>query len=101
MLQNAEHRLESARDSSVDIESGYGMYGRGSNSSRVRNFSLMHSVQTGSEAHPVFFTGGTSDFSVVVKRPVGEAGHYHLVPRLKMMELYLHYAICLHALVFN
>jgi hypothetical protein len=53
----------------------------------VQDFSLPHSVQTGSGAHPISY-------------PMGEAD-LHLVPRSRMVELYLHSPICLHGIVLN
>jgi hypothetical protein len=42
----------------------------------VQNFSLLHSVQTGSEAHPAPYTMGTGGlFSLGVKRPGREVDH--------------------------
>jgi hypothetical protein len=39
--------------------------------------------------------------SLGVKRPLREADHVHLVPRLRMVELYLHFPIRLHGAVLN
>jgi hypothetical protein len=41
------------------------------------NFSLHHSVQTDSGAHPAFYPMGTRDSSPGVKRPGREADHWH------------------------
>jgi hypothetical protein len=41
-----------SRNSSVGIATGYGLDGRVHFPSGTRDFSLLHSVQTGSEAHP-------------------------------------------------
>jgi hypothetical protein len=49
-----------SRDSSVRIATGYGLDGRGSIFGR-RDFSLYHSVQTGSGAHPASYPMGTTD----------------------------------------
>jgi hypothetical protein len=65
-------------DSSVGIALGYGLDDRGS---RVRfpagagNFSLHHSVQNGSGAHPASYPMGTSALSLGVKRAGREADH--------------------------
>jgi hypothetical protein len=40
-----------------------------------QNFSLLHSVQTGSGANPAFYPMRTGSFSVRVKRPGCEANH--------------------------
>jgi hypothetical protein len=56
------HKIEKSRNSSVCIALGYGLDDRGS---RVRfpagagNFSLHHSVQNGSGAHPASYPMGT------------------------------------------
>jgi hypothetical protein len=39
----------------------------------VRHFSLLHSFQTGSGAHPAYYPTGTGRFSLAVKRPGREA----------------------------
>jgi hypothetical protein len=43
------------RDRSVGIATDCGLDGRGSIPQRGNKFSLLHSVQTGTEAHPVPF----------------------------------------------
>jgi hypothetical protein len=40
-------------------------------------------------------------FSRLVDRPLREADHSHLVPRSRMLELYLKFLIRLHGVVFN
>jgi hypothetical protein len=53
----------------------------------ARDFSLFHNAQTGSGAHPASYvmdTGGKGG------RDVKLTTHLHLVPRLRMVELYLH-----------
>jgi hypothetical protein len=57
------------------IAKGYGLDGRGSIPSRGKNCSLLHRVQTGSEAHSASYKMGTGGFSPVVKRPGHEANH--------------------------
>jgi hypothetical protein len=47
------HRSHWSRDSSVGIATGYGLDGPGF------DFSLLHSVQTGSGAHPASYPIGT------------------------------------------
>jgi hypothetical protein len=67
-----------SRDSSVGIALGYGLDDRGS---RVRfsegagNFSLHHSVQNASGAHPASYPMGTRGSFPGVKRPRREADH--------------------------
>jgi hypothetical protein len=48
---------------------------RGSIPGRVKIFFLLHSLQTGSGAHPVSFQIGTGDLSPMVNRPGREADH--------------------------
>jgi hypothetical protein len=59
-----------SRDSSVGIATGYGLNGRSSITSRDNIFSLLHSVQTGSRAHPASYLIGNG-----VKQPGLEADH--------------------------
>jgi hypothetical protein len=68
----------------------------------ARDFSLLHSVQTGSGNHPTSYPMGAGTPSLGVKRPGCEADHY-LLPmlRLKMVELYRHSSIYLHGIVLN
>jgi hypothetical protein len=47
--------------SSVGIAIGYGLGGMGSISVRSKKFSLLHSVQTGSGAHPTSYPMGTGN----------------------------------------
>jgi hypothetical protein len=58
-------------------------------------FSLLHSIQTDSEAHPVSYQIGTR---YQRSYPQGESGegmkltlHIYLVPWLGVVELYLHF----------
>jgi hypothetical protein len=45
-----------SRDSSVGVATGYGLDGWGSIPGTGRDFPLLHSVQTGSGAHPASYT---------------------------------------------
>jgi hypothetical protein len=65
----------------------------------ARDFSLLHNVHTDRGAHSASYTMGTGCCFQGVKRPGREADH--LVPRLRMMELYLHSPICLHGIVVS
>jgi hypothetical protein len=59
---NEELLLDKSRDSSVGIALGYGLDDRGSGvrfPARTWNFSLNHSVQNGSGAHPASYPMGT------------------------------------------
>jgi hypothetical protein len=87
-----------SRDSSVGIATGYRLDGRGSIPGGAENFSLLYNVQTGSEAHPASYPLGTGTVSKGVKRPGGVKliNHLHLLPRSRMVELYLHSSILLN-----
>jgi hypothetical protein len=70
----------------------------------TRNFSLLHSVQSGSEAHLDYdpmdgyrepFLGGWGGWGVMLTTSL------HLVPRSRMVEQYLHFTIRLHGMVLN
>jgi hypothetical protein len=64
-----------SRDSSVGIATGYGQACRRIGvpiSAGTRDFSLLHSAQTDSGAHPASYPEGTGDCF-----PGGEAGHSH------------------------
>jgi hypothetical protein len=63
----------------------------------ARDFSFLHNVQTGSGAHWSSYTMGTGDFPRGVKLTT----HLHLVPRLRMVELFLCSPICFHGMVLN
>jgi hypothetical protein len=68
----------------------------------ARDSSLLHSFQTRSGAHsdsnPM---GSWVSFPGYSCRNVKLTTHLHLMPRSRMMELYLHYRICFHGLVLN
>jgi hypothetical protein len=55
------------RGSSFVIATGYELDGSGSIPCRGRDFSLLHSVQTGSGVHPASYTMGTGVFFPGVK----------------------------------
>jgi hypothetical protein len=83
------------RDSSVGIETGW--------TARVLfpavlDIYLLHSVQTGSEAHPASYPMGIEGKA---GRGVKLTTRFHLVPRSKMVQLYLHSTIRLHGVVLN
>jgi hypothetical protein len=58
----------------------------------ARDFSLLHSVQTGYEADPTVYPMGTEGSFPGRSRGRGAklTTNLHLVPRSRMMELYLH-----------
>jgi hypothetical protein len=70
----------------------------------VQDFSLLQGVQSGSGAHSTSYpirTGG-GDLSLGLMWPGREADHYfHLVPRSRMVELYLPFTLCLHGTELN
>jgi hypothetical protein len=66
----------------------------------ARDFFL-HSIQTGSGVHQASYPIGTGTLSPGVKRPGRESDHPHLVPRSRMMALYLHSPLRLHGVVLN
>jgi hypothetical protein len=69
---------------------------------KARNFSLFHIVQTGPGAHAASFPMGVGPLSQGVKRSGREVHHsLHLVPRSRVVELYLHSLICLHGMMLN
>jgi hypothetical protein len=63
------------RESSVGVATGYGLEGRSSIPGSLRDFFLLHRVQTGSGAHPTFHPMGTRSFFPGVKRQGREANH--------------------------
>jgi hypothetical protein len=77
------------RDSSVGIETGYGLEGSGLIPGRGTNFLLFHSVQTGSGAHPASYSMGTGGviYSEVKWPGCKLTTHLYLMPRSTMVEL--------------
>jgi hypothetical protein len=72
------YRQEKSRDSSVTIVTGYGMGGLGigvKSPAGVRDFSLLHSVQTASGVHPASYPKGTWGSIPGIKRKGREADH--------------------------
>jgi hypothetical protein len=63
------------RDSAVGIATGYGLEDQGVGVRVLvgEDFSILHTVQTSSEAHPAFYPMGTGALSTGVKRPWREA----------------------------
>jgi hypothetical protein len=70
--------------SSVCIAIGYELDGWGSIPDRGKRYFLLHSVQTGSGAHPASYTT-----------------HLHLMPRSKEVDIYLYSPIRLNDVVLN
>jgi hypothetical protein len=91
-----------SRDSSVVIETGYGLDGQGSILGKGKKFSLLHTVEAGSGAPPSLLPIGAGAYSPGLKsRSVKLTTHSHIVQRLRMVELYLHSPICIHGVVLN
>jgi hypothetical protein len=68
--------LAESRDSSVGIATGYELNGGGSIPDKGGNINLLHSVQTGSRAHPTSCPVGTRGyFPAGIKRQGLEADH--------------------------
>jgi hypothetical protein len=86
-------------DTSVGIATGYGFDSRGLIPGRGKRCSVVYSLQTGSGAHPASYPMGTG--GRFPRRGVKLTTHLHLVPRSRMLELYLHFLICLPGVVFN
>jgi hypothetical protein len=89
-------------DSSVGLATGYGFDGRASILGRARDFSLLNSVQTGSGAHPASYLMCIGGPFLEGKAAGGLklTTRLHLVPRSKMVELYLH-PMRLYGVVLN
>jgi hypothetical protein len=77
-----------SRDNSVGIATGWTVRVR---FPAVQNVSLLHSVQTGSVRSPSLLSSGYRGalFSGINGRSVELTTHLHLVPRSRMVELYL------------
>jgi hypothetical protein len=69
----------------------------------AREFSLLHSVHTGSGFHPASHKMGTKGSFSGSKAAGGVklTVHFHLVPRSRIVELNLHSPICLHGVMLN
>jgi hypothetical protein len=57
-LIESDYYYNRSWDSSVNIKTGYGLEGRGSIPDRSKIFSIIHSVQTGTVAHPACYPVG-------------------------------------------
>jgi hypothetical protein len=65
--------------------------GRDSIPGRGKNFYLLHNFQTGSGAYPTSYAVGTGELTI----------HFDLVPRSRIVELYLQFQIRLHGVVLK
>jgi hypothetical protein len=93
-----------SRDSSVNIALGYGQYDRGSIPvTGKRILPLLHNVQTSSWTNTSSYRIDTGGPFLGVKRWGREADHSTppLMPRSRMVELYLHFPTSLHGRVLN
>jgi hypothetical protein len=66
----------------------------------TRDFSLLHSVETGSGAHPASYPMSNGVLPPGVKRRGYEAD-LHPVPRSGIVELYLYSTICILGIELN
>jgi hypothetical protein len=67
----------------------------------MQDFSHLHSVQTGSGAHPTSCPVGIGRYSPGGKAAGAWGWPLHLVLRSRMVNLYLHSPICLHGIVLS
>jgi hypothetical protein len=89
-------------DSSASTAAGYGLDGQGFIPNGGQDFSLLHNVQTITEAHPASYPVGTRISSTGVKRrSMKLTTHLHVLLRSRMMELYLHSLTRLRGVVLN
>jgi hypothetical protein len=71
---------------------------------RAKHTPLLHRVKTDSGAYPASYPMGTGGREVYPRRWSGRGVKlitHHLVPRLRMMELYLHSPISLRGIMIN
>jgi hypothetical protein len=88
-----------SRDSSIGIATGYGLEEQGGGSSspgRVKKFSLLHIVQTGSGVHPTSYKLGIGVSFPGVKPQGREADRGQ-----ENVDLYIHSPIRLHGVMVN
>jgi hypothetical protein len=95
-----------SQDSSVGIATSYGLDDRMIGirfPTGAGNFSLRHSVQTGSRAHSASYPIVAGALSLGVKRPGREADHLPASSAKvkECVELYLHSPICLHGVMLS
>jgi hypothetical protein len=91
------------QDSPVSTVRGYGLDRWDSIPGRGKIFSLLHSIQTDSRTHLASYLMGTEgSFSKgKVARAMKLTVSLHIVPRSKIVELYLHSFICLNSMLLN
>jgi hypothetical protein len=93
--------ISRSRDSSVCIATGYWLDGRCSDSGREKFFTSPCCPNCLWGPPNLMFNGYLGLFFWGLKRQRGEADHSHLGPRSRMVELYLHSAICFHGIQLN
>jgi hypothetical protein len=88
-------------DSSVGIAMSYELDGRGS--IPCRDFSLLHSLQTGPGTHSFLYpmSTGASFLQGWSSQDLNLTTHLHLVPRLWMVELSLHFHTRFNGVMLN
>jgi hypothetical protein len=89
------------QDSSVGIATSYGLDGRGSipEKSKIFLFSTASKPALGPTQPPIQWLPGVSSPGREIGRGVKLTTHFHLVPRSRMLELYLHSPICLSGIL--
>jgi hypothetical protein len=87
----------------VGIATGYGLNGRGSNPGKENIFSYAQRLDRlcGPPSLLSNVFGGSSFPGGKTGRDVKLTSHLHLVPRSRMVELYLLSHTCLHGIVLN
>jgi hypothetical protein len=91
-----------SRDSSVGIATGYRPDGLDSIPGIGKSFFPLHSIQTGSGAHPVSNPIGTGGCFAGGKAAwAWHNTHLHPVSTSRMVGLYLHSPICVQGIVRN
>jgi hypothetical protein len=93
-----EDLLQRSRDSSVDIETGYGP---GFDSRQGQEIFICSTMALGPTQPHIQWV--LRALSLGIKRSGYEADdtHFHLVLRSRMVEMYLHFSTCLHNVVLN
>jgi hypothetical protein len=85
----------------VFVVAGYWLDGRGSIPGTAKSFVSTAQCPDRLWGPPISYAMRTGGSSQGLKWPVREAYHLHLVPRSRLVELYLHSLMCLHDVVLN
>jgi hypothetical protein len=83
------------------IVTGYGLKAGVRFPAGIRDFCPLHSVQIGFGAHPASRPVGNGGCFPESKADVKLTTHLHLVPRSRLVELYLHFLMRLYGMVLN